>query len=95
MEPRTIIKKFLATEKSTLTKETEGKYAFAVDSRANKHQIREAVEKLFKVKVASVRTMVMPGKEKRLGRFSGKTPVWKKAVIKLKDDGQITEFDNL
>jgi len=95
MEPRTIIRQFLATEKSTLAKETEGKYAFAVDARANKHQIKAAFEKLFKVKVASVRTMVMPGKEKRLGRFSGKTPIWKKAIIKLKGDSRITEFDNL
>ena len=95
MEPRAVIKQFLATEKSTLAKENEGKYAFAVDARANKHQIKDAVEKLFKVQVASVRTMVMAGKEKRLGRFSGKTPIWKKAIIKLKGDAQITEFDNL
>jgi len=95
MEPRAIIKQFLATEKSTLAKENQGKYAFAVDPRANKHQIREAVEKLFKVKVASVRTIVMAGKEKRLGRFSGKTPIWKKAIIKLHGEDQITEFDNL
>ena len=95
MEARAVIKQFLATEKSTLAREAEGKYAFVVDSRANKVQIKDAVEKLFKVEVASVRTMVMPGKEKRLGRFSGKTPIWKKAIIKLKGDSHITEFDNL
>jgi large subunit ribosomal protein L23 len=95
MEPREIIRKFLATEKSTIAKETEGKYAFAVDSRANKHQIKDAVEKIFKVEVDSVRTMVMPGKVKRLGRFEGKTPIWKKAIIKLKGDAQISEFENL
>jgi large subunit ribosomal protein L23 len=95
MEPRKIIKQFLATEKSTIIKENEGKYAFAVDARANKYQIGKAVEKLFNVEVASVRTMVMPGKLKRLGRFEGKTPVWKKAIIKLKGDAQITEFENL
>jgi large subunit ribosomal protein L23 len=54
MEPRTVVKQFLATEKSTIAKETEGKYAFAVDARANKYQIKEAVEKLFKVEVSSV-----------------------------------------
>ena len=95
MEPRAIIKQFLATEKSTIIKETEGKYAFAVDVRANKFQIKDAVEKLFKVEVKSVRTVIMPGKLKRLGRFEGKTPVWKKAIVKLKGDGQITEFENL
>lgn len=95
MEPRAVIKQFLATEKSTLSKETEGKYAFAVDARANKFQIKEAVEKLFKVEVSSVRTMVMPGKLKRLGRNEGKTPIWKKAIVKLKGDNQISEFENL
>jgi len=95
MDPRKIIRKFLATEKSTIIKELEGKYAFAVDSRANKHEIKTAVEKLFNVHVDSVRTMVMPGKIKRLGRFEGKTPTWKKAVVKLKDNEQITEFENL
>ncbi len=95
MESREIIKRFLATEKSTIAKETEGKYAFVVDARANKHQIKDAVEKLFSVEVESVRTMVMPGKLKRLGRFEGKTPIWKKAIIKLKGDEQISEFDNL
>lgn len=95
MEPRTIIKQFLATEKSTIIKETEGKYAFAVDIKANKFQIKDAVEKLFKVEVKSVRTIIMPGKLKRLGRFEGKTPIWKKAIVKLKGDGHITEFENL
>ena len=95
MEPREIIRRFLATEKSTIAKESEGKYAFAVDSRANKYQIKDAVEKIFKVEVESVQTMVMPGKLKRLGRFEGKTSIWKKAIIKLKGDAQISEFENL
>jgi large subunit ribosomal protein L23 len=95
MEPREVVKRFLATEKSTIIKENEGKYAFAVDARANKYQIKDAVEKLFKVEVESVRTIVMPGKIKRLGRYEGKTPVWKKAIIKLKGDAQISEFENL
>jgi large subunit ribosomal protein L23 len=95
MDAREVIKRFLATEKSTMAKESEGKYAFVVDSGANKHQIKTAIEKLFKVDVASVRTMTMPGKLKRLGRYEGKTPTWKKAIIKLKGDAQITEFENL
>jgi large subunit ribosomal protein L23 len=95
METRAIIKRYLATEKSTVVKEAHGKYAFAVDLRATKPQIREAVEKLFKVHVESVRTVVVPGKIKRLGRNEGKTSRWKKAVITLKGDERITEFENL
>ena len=95
MEPRQIVKQILATEKSTLARETEGKYAFAVDRRANKHQIKVAIEKLFRVHVQSINTVVMPGKIKRLGRFSGKTPTWKKAIIKLASGEQIAEMDNL
>lgn len=95
MDPRKIIKQFLVTEKSTLTREREGKYAFAVDKDANKHEIKDAVERLFDVEVDSVRTVVMPGKLMRLGRFEGKTPTWKKAIVKLKGDQQISEFENL
>lgn len=95
MEARKIVKQFLVTEKSTLVKENQGKYAFAVDTEATKQQIKEAVEALFKVKVASVRTIIVPGKSKRLGRFEGKTPRWKKAIVKLKGDEQIAEFENL
>jgi large subunit ribosomal protein L23 len=95
MDPRKVIKQFLVTEKSSIIRETQRKYAFAVSSEANKHQIKDAVEKLFKVDVDSVRTIVMPGKLKRLGRFEGKTPTWKKAVVKLKGDQQISEFENL
>jgi large subunit ribosomal protein L23 len=95
MEPRKVIKQFLVTEKSSIMQEAQRKYAFAVNSDANKHQIKDAVEKLFKVDVASVRTIVMPGKTKRLGRFEGKTPTWKKAIVKLKGDQEISEFENL
>jgi large subunit ribosomal protein L23 len=95
MDAHKVIKQFLVTEKSSIVRETERKYIFAVNREANKHEIKDAVEKLFKVDVASVRTIVMPGKMKRLGRFEGKTPTWKKAVVKLKGDQQISEFENL
>ena len=72
-----------------------GIVAFEVDRRANKYQIKTAVEDLFKVTVNSVRTVVMPGKIKRLGRYQGKTPTWKKAIVQLGTDQQITEFENL
>ena len=95
MEPRKIIHRFLVTEKSSLMREAGSMYAFAVDKRANKYQIKDAVQILFSVEVESVRTMVMPGKVKRLGRFEGKTSVWKKAIVTLKGDQQISEFENL
>ena len=95
MEPRRIVKKYLTTEKSTVVKEAERKYTFEVERRANKHQIKDAVEDLFKVHVKSVRTVIMPGKVKVLGRNQGKTPTWKKAIIQLQGDEQIPEFENL
>ena len=94
MEAFNVIKKFLATEKSTMARE-DGKYSFEVDRRANKYHVKQAVEELFNVEVASVHTLIVPGKIKRTGRFEGKTPTWKKAVIKLKGDATIAEFENM
>jgi large subunit ribosomal protein L23 len=95
MDSHKIIQRYLVTEKSTIAKESQGKYAFAVDRRATKVQIKQAVEKAFKVEVGSIRTVIMPGKVKRLGRFEGKTSTWKKAIVTLKADQKITEFENL
>jgi large subunit ribosomal protein L23 len=63
----------------------------AVDPRANKHEIRRAVEQLFDVKVVEVRTMRMPRKSRRVGKFVGRKPEWKKAVVELAE-GQSIEF---
>jgi len=94
-DPRHVLQLHLLTEKSSRLKETKNIYVFRVDKRANKPEIRLAVEKAFGVKVQSVRTMVMPGKPKRLGNFAGRTPAWKKAVIKLKEGEQISDFENI
>ncbi|HAV21804.1 MAG TPA: 50S ribosomal protein L23, partial [Firmicutes bacterium] len=59
------------------------KYTFMVDVRATKVEIKKAVEEVFKVKVKKVNTLKMPGKTRRMGRFEGKTPEWKKAVVTL------------
>ena len=83
MEMYQIIKRPLITEKSTLAREESGKYLFEVDRRANKIEIGEAVEKLFKVKVLDVRVMNVQGKRKRVGKSFGRTQDWKKAVVKL------------
>ena len=95
MEARQIVKRVLTTEKSTIMREAESKYAFMVDLRAGKNQIKNAIEKIFKVHVTSIRTVVVPGKVKRLGRYEGKTARWKKAVVKLAAGEQIAELENL
>lgn len=95
MEPRQIVKRLLTTEKSTTIKTNQGKYSFEVDRRAGKHQIKNALEQLFKIEVESIRTVIMPGKTRRMGRYEGKSSTWKKAIVKVKGEGQIAEFDNL
>jgi large subunit ribosomal protein L23 len=90
-----VIKEPYMTEKSNLLQETENKVSFKVASEANKIEIRQAVEQLFKVKVASVRTVKMRGKRKRIGaRPAGRTSDWKKAYIKL-SEGKINYLDEL
>ncbi|HHI03445.1 MAG: 50S ribosomal protein L23 [Candidatus Zixiibacteriota bacterium] len=92
---RDVIELHLVTEKSTRLKEIDNYYIFRVNRKANKLDIKKAVEKAFGVKVDTVRTMTMPGKPKRLGRFEGRTPAWKKAIIKLKEGEHIADFDNV
>ena len=88
-----IIKKPLITEKSTRLKEADNQIAFVVDSQANKIEIRQAVEKLFKVRVKAVRTMNLVGKRKRVGRFSGWKSDWKKAIVTLREGERIEFFE--
>jgi large subunit ribosomal protein L23 len=86
-----IIKRPLITEKSTITKEMHNQLTFEVDRRANKIEVKKAVERIFKVQVEDVRTMNYQGKRKRLGRGEGRRRHWKKAVVTLKP-GQKIEF---
>ncbi len=88
-----IIVRPLITEKSSLLKESGNQYVFEVQRDANKIEIRKAVEKLFKVKVLSVHVTNMEGKKKRLGKFTGKKPDWKKAIVTLKPEDKITIFE--
>jgi len=88
-----VIKKPLITEKSTIEKDTKGIVAFQVHRDANKFEIKEAVETLFKVKVVSVNTAVVSGKVKRHGRHIGKRSNWKKAFITLKEGSSIEFFE--
>lgn len=95
MNPSDIIKRPLITEKATALKSASNTVLFAVDSRANKKQVRDAVEKLFKVKVSDVRTMNVAGKVKRRGRTFGLRPGWKKAVVTLKAGDKIEFFEGV
>lgn len=90
-DPWTIILRPLITEKGTLLKEQANQYLFEVAKDANKIEVKQAVEALFKVKVLDVRTISLKGKRRRLGRFVGRTPDWKKAVVTLQE-GQSIEF---
>ncbi len=94
MEIYQIIKRPLVTEKTTLAKEAN-KYHFEVDRRANKIEIGNAVEKLFKVKVVNVRTMNMAGKKKRVGRVLGRKRDWKKAIVTLASGSSIEIFEKV
>jgi len=89
MEMHLIIKKILITEKSNLDREVANKYHFQVDRRANKVEIAQAVEKLFKVKVTDVRVLNVLGKKKRLGRIMGQKRSWKKAIVTLAEGSRI------
>jgi large subunit ribosomal protein L23 len=88
-----IVVRPIITEKSSLLKDSGNQYVFEVQRDANKIEIKKAVEKLFKVKVVSVHISNMEGKKKRVGRFAGKKPDWKKAIVKLNPKDKITIFE--
>ena len=90
-----IIKRPLITEKGTDKKETERTLCFEVSSDANKTEVANAVEKLFKVKVEAVRTSNFEGKLRRRGKFAGYRSDWKKAYVKLKAGEKVPEFTDL
>ncbi len=83
-----IVKNLLRTEKGTLL-EPQRKYFFQVSGRANKIEIKSAIEEIYKVKVESVNTSLLPGKKKRVRQAIGMTSEWKKALVTLKDGQKI------
>jgi large subunit ribosomal protein L23 len=95
MELYSVIKRPLVTEKSTSEREERNKYIFEVDPRANKIEIGQAVEKLFKVKVLDVRAFNVPAKKNRMGRFGGKNNDWKKAIVTVAPGSSIEIFENV
>ena len=94
MDQRDVIIRPIISEKSTLLRE-DNKYVFEVDRRANKTQIRQAVEALFDVKVEKVSTVSLPGKLVRRGRTEGYTKARKKAIVKLAPGNTIEMFESL
>jgi len=91
-DPYQIILEPIITEKSTLMKEMNREICFAVNPRANKIEIKTAVEKLFNVKVESVHVMNKKGKTRRVGKSVGKKKNWKKAYVKLKEGEKMIEY---
>lgn len=107
-DPQSIIKRPLLTEKSARLRDTGGgatshvegdvyaqQVVFEVARDSNKIEIRGAIQTLFKVTVTDVRTLIVRGKEKRMGRFSGRRPSWKKAFVTLKPGDNIEFFEGV
>lgn len=88
-----VIKKPLVTEKSTIEKDSRNIIALEVDRNANKIEIKQAVEKLFKVEVDDVNTVNVAGKVKRVGKHIGKRSNWKKAYVSLKEGSNVDFFE--
>ena len=89
-----VLRRPLITEKNTML-QAQGKYAFEVDAEANKPQIKQAVEKAFRVRVMAVNVMTVPGKTKRVGRRMVLTPSHKKAIVTLKPGDKIELFEGI
>ena len=89
--PHDIIIRPWITEK-TMDMKAERKYVFVVDKNSNKTEIKNALEVIFGVRVSKVNTMNLLGKKKRMGRFEGRRPSWKKAIVTLKEDSKTIEF---
>jgi large subunit ribosomal protein L23 len=90
-----ILKRPLISEKSTSQKELYNKLFFEVDRRANKIEIKQAVERIFKVDVLDVFTLNMKGKTRRVGRRLTKRPDWKKAIVTIKPGQQVKVFEGV
>ena len=89
-----VLRRPLITEKATLLKEGD-KYAFEVAKEASKPQIKEAVEKIFKVEVVKVNVITVPGKTRRMGRREITSSSWKKAIVSLEPGHKITFFEGV
>ena len=89
-----VLRRPLITEKNT-DLQAQGKYAFEIAQEANKRQVKQAVEKAFKVKVTAVNVLTVPGKRRRVGRRQVLTPSWKKAIVTLQPGDKIGLFEGV
>lgn len=95
MDIYSVIRKPLVTEKSTIARDEENKYLFEVNRGATKIDIRNAVEKIFKVKVVNIHTINVTGKKKRVGRITGRRRSWKKAVVTLAPGSSLEVYEGV
>lgn len=95
MSIENVLVKPLMTEKSSLLTDDHNRYAFVVNLKSNKNQIKKAVEELFNVKVEKVATSILPGKMKRAGRFVSKSGKTKKAYVTIQKDQKIEFFKGI
>ncbi len=95
LHPTQILIRPLITEKNNLLRDADNEYIFEVHLDANKKQVRDAVETLFAVKVADVRTLIQRGKNRRVGQYLGKRPNYKKAIVRLHGDATIDFFEGI
>jgi len=93
IHPRNIVISPIITEKSSTQVQTQNAYSFKVSINANKIEIKNAIERIFAVKVLDVNTIRMMGKPKRLGKYSGNRPDWKKAIVTLRTGDKIADFE--
>jgi len=88
-----IIKRPLDTEKLDRMRDRDNKFAFEIDVKANKTEVKQAIEQLFKVKVLDVKTSIVRGKFRRIGKSEGQKSNWKKAIVTLKEGDAISLFE--
>ena len=88
-----IIKRPLDTEKLDRIRDRENKFAFEIAMKSNKTEVKQAIESLFKVKVLDVKTAIVRGKFRRIGKSEGQRSNWKKAIVTLKDGDAISLFE--
>ena len=95
MDPYEVLRRPILTEKSSFQSDNLHRYTFEVDVRANKHEIRDAVEQAFSVQVIAVNVMNIRGKRRRWGRIVGRTKNWKKAIVTLAPGQSIQFFEGV
>ncbi|RKZ34319.1 50S ribosomal protein L23 [bacterium] len=94
-DPYKIIVSPIITEKATVLREAENKYSFYVHPEASKNDIRRSVEKIFNVEVVNIWTHILPGKPRIRGRYRGRTPAKKKAIVQIREGQTIPFFEGL